>query len=113
MEGYSNSDLEILSIQDNNYENSKIIKGMKTNKDGSFSRYAKVLSNDDFDKIIDKTKEEINKAFENIKNNKFEINPKVIDNKNIACEFCKFKDICFKTKEDEVKIIAKEFGGDE
>lgn len=113
LEGYSNSDPEILSIQDSNYENSKIIKGMKTNKDGSFSRYAKVLSNDDFDKIIDKTKEEINKAFENIKNNKYDINPKVIDNKNIACEFCKFKDICFKTKEDEVKIFPHEFGGDE
>ena len=113
LEGYSNSDPEILSIQDNNYENSKIIKGMKTNKDGSFSRYAKVLSNDDFNAIIDKTKEEIGKAFENIKNSKYDINPKVIDNKNIACEFCKFKDICFKTKEDEVKITAHEFGGED
>ena len=77
-----------------------------------------VISGGDLNKqftrdFIDKTKEEINKAFENIKNNKYDINPKVIDNKNIACEFCKFKDICFKTKEDEIKIFPHEFGGDE
>ena len=41
--GYSNSDREILSLMDNGYDNSKIIKSMKTLKDGSFSKYTKVL----------------------------------------------------------------------
>lgn len=111
--GYSNSDRDVLSILDSGYENSKIIKSMKTLKDGAFSRYTKVLSNDEIDKIKDITKEKIEEVIENIKNNRFEINPKVSDNKNIGCEFCKFKDICFVKKKNKVEIFAEEFGGDE
>lgn len=111
--GYSNSDRDVLSILDSGYENSKIIKSMKTLKDGAFSRYTKVLSNEEIDKIKDITKEKIEEVIENIKNNRFEINPKVSDNKNIGCEFCKFKDICFVKKKNKVEIFAEEFGGDE
>ena len=42
--------------------------------------------------------------FCNIKNNKFDINPKVINGVNKGCEFCKFKDICFMTENDIEKI---------
>ena len=110
--GYSNSDKDILSVIDNNYDNSKIIKGMKTLKDGSFSAYAKVLNNSDIDKIKDIAKEKIYEVFENIKNNRFDINPKVSKGKNIGCDFCQFRDICFVTKKDKVEITEEEFGGD-
>ena len=73
--GYSNSDREILSIIDNNYDNSKIIKGMKTLKDGSFSNYAKVLNNSEMEKIVEITKKRIEEVIDGIKNNKFDINP--------------------------------------
>ena len=102
--GYSNSDKDILSVQDKNYENSKVIKGLKINKDGSFAKASRVLSNEEIDDILDKTKEQIDLAINKIKNNEFMINPKVIDNKNISCIYCKFKDICYKTSEDEVSI---------
>ena len=42
----------------------------------------------------------------------FAINPKRIDNKNIGCEFCKFREICFYKEEDLVdfpKANYKEF----
>ena len=39
------------------------------------------------------------------------INPKVSDGVNIGCEYCKFKDICFKTISDEETIYPEEFGG--
>jgi ATP-dependent helicase/nuclease subunit B len=109
--GYSNSDRDILSIIDNNYDNSKIIKGMKTNKDGSFSRYAKVFNNDDMNKIVNITGEKILEVIDNIKNNRFDINPKINGDKNIGCEYCKFKDICFVTKKDKVEIVECDFGG--
>ena len=112
LEGYSNSDKEILSYIDNNYDNSKIIKGLKTLKDGSFSKTSKVLSTSDIKDIIDKVDNIIKNIINNIRNNNFEINPKVIDNKCIACEYCKYNDICFKTKEDE-KIIVLEGDEDE
>ena len=111
--GYSNSDKEVLSIMDSGYDNSKIIKSMKTLKDGSFSRYTKVLSNDDINKIIDITKIKIEEVIDNIKNNKFDINPKVCNEINIGCNFCKFRDICFVKKKDRVVITEEEFGGDD
>ena len=106
--GYSNSDRDVLSIIDNNYDNSKIIKGMKTLKDGSFSNYTKVLSNEDIDKVKNITKDKIHEVVESIKNNKFEINPKVSGDKNIGCDFCKFRDICFVKKREYVEIFEEE-----
>lgn len=111
LEGYSNSDKDTLAVIDKNYDNSKIIKGLKTNKDGSFSRYSNVLSDDEIDQIIDDSKKMIDAVIDKIKNNKFDINPKVSDGVNIGCEYCKFKDICFKTVNDEVMIFKEVFGG--
>ena len=41
-------------------------------------------------------------------NSEFSINPKVIDDENIGCAFCKFSDICYKTRSDEVMIQLEE-----
>ena len=41
-----------------------------------------------------------------IKNNEFTINPKVIDNIEEGCEYCKFKDICNMTSKDKVIITT-------
>ena len=108
--GYSNSDKEVLSYIDNNYQKSKIIKGLKINEDGSFGKNSKVLSTKEIKNIIEKTDNIIKETIANIKNNKFDINPKVINDKCVACQYCKFKDICFKTPEDETTISL---GGDE
>ena len=109
--GYSNSDKDILSVIDKNYDNSKIIKGLKTNKDGSFSKNSKVLNNEQIEEIKKDTEECINTVIDKIRNNEFEINPKVSDDINIGCEYCSFKDICFKEIDDEVKIFESSVGG--
>lgn len=111
--GYSNSDKEILSVIDKDYDHSKIIKGLKTNKDGSFSRNSKVLNDNDIDEITIEVEKQISGVIDKIKNNQFEINPKVSDGINLGCAYCKFKDICFKQPSDEVKIVATENGGDD
>ena len=109
--GYSNSDKDILSVQDKNYDNSKVIKGLKTNKDGSFSKTSRVVSNEEINDILVKTKEQIDLAIKKIRANEFNINPKIIDNKNISCMYCKFKDICYKTNEDEVVLEVGDSNG--
>ena len=43
-----------------------------------------------------------------IENNKSNINPKIINNKDYSCTYCKFKDICFKRKENEIKLGGEE-----
>lgn len=109
LEGYSNSNPEILSYIDKDYDNSQIIKGMKTNKDGSFARYAKVLSTEQIDKIIEITERIIKETIEKIKSNNFAINPKKDNDKVIGCEYCKFKDICFVNNKNYEKITEINF----
>lgn len=102
LQGYTNSNETIISLLDQNYLDSKMIKGFKIKKDGTFYASSKVLSNEDMEKLIITVDEIINDAIRKIIEGEFFINPKVVNGKNVACEFCKFKDICFKTKEDEV-----------
>ena len=106
--GYSNSNKDTLKVIDKDYDNSRIIKGLKTNKDGSFSRYAKVLSDEEIDTLISDTKNVIDNVIDKIRNNEFTINPKVDNGINLGCAYCKFKDICFKDISDEVNIYPEE-----
>jgi len=106
LEGYSNKDKEILKDLDFNYENSKVIKGIKTKTDGTFYSYSKVLTNEEIDNLSKISEQKLNETALNIKNNIFNINPKK-DKENFGCRFCKFKDICFMEEYDTIKIEKK------
>ena len=108
LQGYTNSNETIISLLDQNYLDSKMVKGLKFKKDGSFYASSKVLSNEDMEKLIITVDEIIDEAIRKIINGEFFINPKVVNGKNVACEYCKFKDICFMKKEDEV-ILGEQF----
>ena len=43
-----------------------------------------------------------------IDNNEFDIAPKIINNKNISCEFCPFKEVCFVSASDYIYLEKKE-----
>ena len=107
--GYSNLDKEVLKEYDNNYMDSSVIDGIKTNNDGSFSSNSmkKMLTDDDIDKIISITKQKIGETITNILDSKFDINPKY-DNLNIGCEFCRHKDLCYMKEYDLKKIEASD-----
>ncbi len=107
--GYSTDVISRLYDLDNTYENSKVIKSMKVKKDGSFSSYAKVLSDNEIDTLIDVVDNKINEGIDNILNADFKINPKKIEQDSIyGCDFCKFKDICFRKQEDALFIKKDE-----
>ncbi len=103
LQGYSNSDINILSHVDNSYENSSIIKSLKVSKVG-FSKYSKMLTNDEIDKLINIVHSKILEAGTDIKKAKFDINPKEIGGKMNGCTFCTYKDICFMKNADIVKL---------
>jgi len=106
--GYSNKDIHSLVEFDSTYEDSLLIKGMKVKANGEFSHYSKVLSDDEINKVIDITEQNIDKTIDNILEGNFKINPKKIGyDKVVGCEFCKFKDICFKTEKDYI-ILKKQ-----
>lgn len=103
--GYSNDDPEILEKFDHCYKESTMIKSMKLDSKGAFSRYSKILSNNKIDKLVDLVDLKIDEAVNGICSSCFDINPKVTEKGNIGCNYCSFKDICFKEARDEVLII--------
>ncbi|MGN0973724.1 MAG: PD-(D/E)XK nuclease family protein [Bacilli bacterium] len=105
--GYSNQDTSILSKLDRSYEDSEMIKSMKITSKG-FYHYAKIMSNDEINNLIEKTLNKISLASEKILEADFNINPKIIDGDNIGCKYCKYQDICFIKEEDKVYINTKE-----
>ena len=115
--GYSNKDKSILEQFDKTYIGSKYIKSMRVKTDGEFYSYSKVLTNDEIDKLISIVDNNINECIHNIEEGNFTINPKAIDNKNIGCNYCKFKDICFMSHKDVVNLKHYEdlsfLGGEE
>ena len=108
LEGYSTNDINRLAIFDSTYENSEMIHGMKLNKDGTFYRYANTLSDSEIDNIIKLTEEKISEAMQNILKGEFSINPKIVDNENVSCMYCKYQDICYHREDDNVYLKRKE-----
>ena len=104
--GYSNYDASVISILDYGYKDSNVVKGLRVNNDGSYSSYAKVLTKDGMDKIINEVDKVIDSTIDNISNCKFTINPKNYNNINISCAYCKYRDLCF-VREDDVVYIEE------
>ncbi len=103
--GYSTNQINYLSYFDNSYEKSNLIKSMSVKKDGDFNKNAKVLSDDEINKLISLTEENIDKCIDSILKGDFSINPKRIGyDKDVGCEYCKFKDLCFKKNEDYITL---------
>lgn len=115
LEGYSNSNTEILDKFDKSYNDSQIIKSMKTTQNG-FYAYSKIMSSQEFKKLDEIIDNKIHDVINKINEADFSIDPKKIDKKNISCEFCSYKDICFKQEKDIINLKTtslKEVLGDE
>jgi len=103
LKGYSIGNENKLSVFDSTYVNSELIHSMKVTNKG-FGTYSKVLTEKQIDNIVKLTDDKINECCDAIIHAKFHINSKRINNKNIGCEYCKFRDICFVTNKDYVDL---------
>lgn len=108
LQGFTNSNTSIIEMIDDNYLEGKILKNVKYKKDGTLDSRSKILSRDYMEEITNIVEEKIDLCVDNIVKGDFSINPKVIKDKNKACEFCTFKDICFMSKKDEVVLGGEE-----
>ncbi|MGM9972031.1 MAG: PD-(D/E)XK nuclease family protein [Anaeroplasmataceae bacterium] len=114
LEGYTNSDIKIMSKIDPNYENSEYIKNLKISKNGEFYKYAKLLNDSDIDNAVKETHEAILKAYDDIKIGNYVINPKRNEKgKELSCGYCEFKGICYKKNRDYQTLILDEGGKEE
>ena len=71
---------------------------MKVSSKGLSSK--KILDDIKIDKLYNIVDKNIDKAIDNIVNANFKINPKRIDNVNVGCLYCPYKDICYMTEKD-------------
>ncbi|MEG0826136.1 MAG: PD-(D/E)XK nuclease family protein [Bacilli bacterium] len=104
LNGYTNSLIKLLFNFDSNYANESFINSLKMKKDGDFYAYSKVLSHDQINKLLNIVEKNINEVIKSLKSRDFIINPKKLGGKNISCEFCEFKDICYMTNNDLVNL---------
>ena len=103
LRGYSTSNESLLEIFDPTYEDSELVKSLKKTKSGWY-RYTKLLDEVEMDDLVNLVKEKITFASREILDSNFSINPKRIDGENVGCEFCTFKDICFRREKDIINI---------
>ena len=115
--GYSTDNIEDLEKFDKTYYNSEIIKSMKIKNDGSFYSNSKVISEEQIEELIKVVEDKILEAATNIIEADFSINPKIIANDNKGCEYCNYRDICYKTPKDFVTLEKQKklsfLGGEE
>lgn len=109
--GYSNT--KYIDRFDKTYKDSSLIKGLKIKNDGTYYSTSKVLSDNEVSNLIKLAEDKVIKCIDDIVSAKFDINPKNIGGKNIGCEYCIYKDVCFmKNKDIEYLESKKDFLGD-
>ena len=117
LQGYSTEDTSVLERFDPTYEKSEYIKSMSYTEEKGFGTYAKTISDETLFDLVKYTKNHISQKTDDILASKFDINPKVYAGKNIACEFCQFKDLCFMKEKDQEYLEKVEdlsfLGGEE
>ena len=101
--GYTIDNVDLIEKFDNTYNDSDVIKSMKTTKEG-FSRYTKLVSEEEINKIVGIVDNQIDDVINSIKEGDFSINPKRINDELIGCKYCKFKDLCYQKEENIVDL---------
>lgn len=112
LNGYSTTNKDILKYFDESYQNSNVIKSMRIKADGDFYSTAKVLNETEIKNLINLVNDKIEEASNDILKANFDINPKQIGfgpKALIGCEYCTFKDICFKTDKNIVHLKEQNY----
>ncbi len=95
LQGYSTDNISSLARFDSTYEKSTLIKSMAYNEEKGFNHNSKIITDNILYNLVKYTKDHIDSKADAIINAEFNIDPKVYDKKNISCQFCSFKDICY------------------
>lgn len=107
LSGFTSNDISRINILEDLDGKSSVVSKLAITKNGELSKNSKVISDEDMKDMIKLVEDKILSASENILNNDFSINPKVIDNKNVSCTYCRYKDICYKRINDYVYYETK------
>lgn len=107
LSGFTSNDISRINILEDLDGKSSVVSKLAITKNGDLSKNSKVISDEDMKDMIKLVEDKILEASTSILNNDFCINPKVIDNKNVSCTYCRYKDICYKRIKDYVYCETK------
>jgi ATP-dependent helicase/DNAse subunit B len=109
LQGYTISDMSLIPLLDPSYTSSDYIMSMNVTKAGQFGPYAKIVTEEEEEELIQLIDTFIHQTHQGVMNGEFPIAPKRIGKDDQSCTYCKYKDICFKTYKDYVYLEKKEF----
>lgn len=104
LQGYTLANETLIYDLDPTYEKSEYIKGMKMTANG-FAHTAKLLNQNNFNKLKDITENKIKECISEINKGNFQIKPKINGLKNLSCQFCPYKSVCF-VKENDKQLVT-------
>lgn len=102
--GYSLLDRDVVMMFDSNHDSdASSLRGGVLKKNGEFKNdfLKKAFTSEEFDRLTKLTERKLSEAIEDIKTSEFKINPmKLALSTSDPCQFCSFKDVCYKTNFD-------------
>ena len=110
LSGITINDIDLISKFDDSCEASEVIQGLRiVKKTGEFSKSKRILSYDDRNELLELVSTLIDNTIENVCDGNFDIRPIKITGHADGCNFCEYKDICFrKYKDFNIQVIKKE-----
>ena len=109
LSGITINDINLISQFDDSYENSEVIKSLKiVKKTGEFGKSKRIMSKDERNELLNIVTNIINKTINNVCDGKFDIKPIIIEKYADGCQYCEYKDVCYrKYKDFNIQTINK------
>lgn len=109
LSGITINDIDLIKGFDDSYEKSEVIQGLRiVKKTGEFSKSKRILSLEERDELLELVSTIIDNTINKVCDGKFDISPIKVTNLADGCQYCEYKDICFrKYKDFNIKYVTK------
>lgn len=97
--GITFNDINLISKFDDTYNKSEIITSLST-KDEEIKKTKNILDNSEKEELTTLMENLIMKAIDNVCDGKFDIKPIKIEKHADGCDYCNFKDVCYRKFKD-------------
>lgn len=100
LEGITFDNIDLISKFDDTYEKSQVIKSLSVTKNGVLKKNKNILSIEKRDELVNIMENLIVSCIDNVCEGNFSISPIKIEKIVDGCDFCEYKDICFRKFKD-------------
>lgn len=113
LSGITIKDIDLISNFDDTYEKSEVIYGVRVlKKTGDLQENKRVITKEQRDDLLELVKSIINITIDNVCDGNFDIKPIKIYGQTDGCQYCEYKDVCYrKYKDFNIQEIKKDSKG--